>query len=400
MFTANYVEIVVAHWFQNNQTIFRIPCHNMLVQFKLTLLFNPFFSNPSYTLQLVLAIYLAIKHFRYFLEGREFHIQTDHKPLIYALSSRLDHHSPRQIRHLDFISQFTSDLRYVPGSANTAADALSRSSANALQVNTSSPVVDFRELALAQTDDPELAKLLADSSLHFERVPLALSKGQEIICDVSTSIQRPYVPECFRQAIFDAFHNLSHPGIRATQRLVTNHFVWPSVNSDVRRWARSCLQCQRAEVHCHTVAPLYTFATPDARFDHVLWVPCLPPMVLCIFSPALTTSRGGQRLYLSRTGLPTRWPKHLFRHGFLYLVYPPLSPQTTEDSSNQTSLTQLLGTKHVRITSYHPIANALVKQFHRHLKSALKASPQPEHWTNTTIGAFGDPHLAQARPRL
>ena len=123
------------------------------------------------------AIYLAIKLFRYFLEGREFHIQTDHKFLIYALSSRLDGHSPRQIRHLDFISQFTSDLRCVPGSANTAADALSHSSANALHVGTSSPVVDFHELALAQTDDPKLAKLLAYSSLHFERVPLALSKS-------------------------------------------------------------------------------------------------------------------------------------------------------------------------------------------------------------------------------
>ncbi len=35
----------------------------------------------------LLAIYLAIKHFRYFLEGRDFHVLTDHKPLIYALSS-------------------------------------------------------------------------------------------------------------------------------------------------------------------------------------------------------------------------------------------------------------------------------------------------------------------------
>ncbi len=34
-----------------------------------------------------LAIYLAIKNFRYFLEGRDFHVLTDHKPLIYALSS-------------------------------------------------------------------------------------------------------------------------------------------------------------------------------------------------------------------------------------------------------------------------------------------------------------------------
>ena len=52
----------------------------------------------------LLAIYLAIKCFRYFLERRDFHMLTDHKPLIYALSSRLDRHSPRQIHHLDFIS--------------------------------------------------------------------------------------------------------------------------------------------------------------------------------------------------------------------------------------------------------------------------------------------------------
>ena len=84
-------------------------------------------------------------------------------------------------------------------------------------------------------------------------------------------------------------------------------------------------------------------AVPSPPWTHcsimsisILWDPCLPPMVLCICSPALTASRGGQTLYLSRTVLPTRWPKHWFRDGFLDLVYPPLSPQTAEDSLNQT----------------------------------------------------------------
>ena len=36
----------------------------------------------------LLAIYLAIKHFRHFVEGRKFHIVTDHKPLTFALSSK------------------------------------------------------------------------------------------------------------------------------------------------------------------------------------------------------------------------------------------------------------------------------------------------------------------------
>ena len=34
----------------------------------------------------LLAVYLALKHFRYFLEGRSFHVMTDHKPLTYSFS--------------------------------------------------------------------------------------------------------------------------------------------------------------------------------------------------------------------------------------------------------------------------------------------------------------------------
>ena len=90
----------------------------------------------------LLAVYLSIKHFRYFVEGRTFHVLTDHKPLVYALHTRPSKHSPRQARHLDFIAQFTSDLRHIKGTATTPADALSRIEVNALSSNTL-PVIDF-----------------------------------------------------------------------------------------------------------------------------------------------------------------------------------------------------------------------------------------------------------------
>ena len=61
----------------------------------------------------LLAMYLAIRHYRCFVEGHEFHVCTDHKPLTYASNTRPNHHSPRQIRYLDFITQFTSDIRFV-----------------------------------------------------------------------------------------------------------------------------------------------------------------------------------------------------------------------------------------------------------------------------------------------
>ena len=41
------------------------------------------------------------------LEGRQFHILTDHKPLTFALNVRPDRHSPHQAWQLDFIAQFT-----------------------------------------------------------------------------------------------------------------------------------------------------------------------------------------------------------------------------------------------------------------------------------------------------
>ena len=141
-------------------------------------------------------------------------------------------------------------------------------------------------------------------------------------------------------------------------------------------------------LHRHTVAPLGIFANPDAWFDHVhidLVGPLPPPMVLCICSPALTASRGSQRLYPSWTVLPTWWPKHVFRHGFLDLVYPPLSPQTAEDSSNQTCGRPLFS--YLVLNTY---AQLLTTPSPMDLSSGstdtlinLKASPQPEHWTNT-----------------
>ena len=85
----------------------------------------------------------------------------------------------------------------------------------------------------------------------------------------STGKKLPYVPPTFRRQVFDALHSLAHPGICATQHLLTTHYVWPGINSDVRQWTHQCIQCQRNKVHRHTVTPLSTFNTPDARFDHV-----------------------------------------------------------------------------------------------------------------------------------
>ena len=66
----------------------------------------------------LLAIYLAIKHFRHFLEGRDFIIFTDHKPLTFSFNMKSDKYSLRENRHTDYISQFSTDICHISGNEN------------------------------------------------------------------------------------------------------------------------------------------------------------------------------------------------------------------------------------------------------------------------------------------
>lgn len=116
----------------------------------------------------LLAIYLAIRHYRHILEGREFTVYTDHKPLVYALSAKVDKHNARDMRYHDYISQFTTDIQYIKGSSNTVADTLSRSCLNSIQTHT----LNFDALVDEQEQDDTLRTVKTDTSLRLEKHPL------------------------------------------------------------------------------------------------------------------------------------------------------------------------------------------------------------------------------------
>ena len=163
------------------------------------------------------------------LEARHFMVFTDHKPLIYAFHQRRDKCSPRQFNHLDFISQFTTDIRHISGQDNIVADALSR-----VEAITAPPTHDA--IAAAQSGDVELQRLLgSDTALRLTKfqVPGTLA---EFYCDISTGKARPYIPVSLRQQVFQSLHSLSHPGIKASVKLIAQRFVWPNMQKDCRTW--------------------------------------------------------------------------------------------------------------------------------------------------------------------
>ncbi|GFW10559.1 uncharacterized protein TNCV_893541 [Trichonephila clavipes] len=122
----------------------------------------------------LLGIYLSV-NFKHLLEGNDFVIYTDHKPLTFAFKQKNEKASPRQQRQL-YISEFSCNIQHVLGKDNVVADALSR--IHSISKST------LRKLQKKQTTDEELQILLHNNSLKFK--PSTLPSGKKLWCDIST----------------------------------------------------------------------------------------------------------------------------------------------------------------------------------------------------------------------
>ncbi len=171
----------------------------------------------------------GIKNFRSQLEGRPFQLWTDHKPLIFALHRVSLPTSGRQQCHLAFISEYTNQLVYVPGTSNLVVDALSRPAAAAAgtarvcaAIADRSPL-DLKDMALRQILCPQVQALRSSSGLCI----ITQKVGDlDLIGDSSTGTFRPLVPRDLRRQIFEYLHRTTHPGRRANRRLISSRYVW------------------------------------------------------------------------------------------------------------------------------------------------------------------------------
>lgn len=223
----------------------------------------------------LLAMYMAIKHFRYMIEGRPITLYTDHKPLVYAFKKNAigPNDTPRRLRHLDFILQFCNSIEHISGSDNIVADSLSRISA----IDTPSPI-DYQELAEAQEKDEELKSLRQSENLQFKKIYTPYS-NIPIYCEVSGNTARPFLPKEFRASAYKATHEISHPSIRTTKRMICNKYFWKSMNKDITEWTKSCMNCQKSKIQRHTISPLGSFGRSD-RFEH-LHIDIVGPLTYC-----------------------------------------------------------------------------------------------------------------------
>ena len=97
--------------------------------------------------------------------------------------------SSRQFRHLEFKSQFTSDIRHISGEDNIVADALSRIEE-----------LNYEALAASQQDDEELQSYRENNSALQLRLIHIPDTNATVFFNVSSaSIENQSIPKGNRQ---------------------------------------------------------------------------------------------------------------------------------------------------------------------------------------------------------
>lgn len=324
------------------------------------------------------AVAWALKKFRHLVEGRIFHVLTDHKPLVGALKKKTDAVSARQQRQLSFISEFTSDLRHVAGEDNHVADLLSRPPVSVSQVNLG---LDMEAVALAQQSDRDVLAMEAATTIPTFRVPLESERHPDLylVCTRKLGYTQVVLPTGFRRELVQILHRIAHPGVKATKLLVLRQATWPGLQRDVAEYVRNCRQCLRAKTVRHVRSPKQPFEEVDGRFSHVH---------IDVVGP-LPEVRGTRYLFTVVDRF-TRWIEAV-----------PMESQTADSCANAFGLfwvsrfgaptvitsdqgrafvsdiwsrvAKALGARHAFTSPYHPQANGMVERFHRRLKEAFRA---------------------------
>ncbi|GJP49466.1 hypothetical protein CLOM_g8665 [Closterium sp. NIES-68] len=289
-----------------------------------------------------LAIVIAFKAWRCYLEGRQTTVYTDHCSLKYLKTQPTL--SRRQVRWIDFLeTHFHYDIVYKPDHKNKA-DALSRPA-------------------------------------HWGN-DIAYRKG-------STKIWVPNYPP-LRQLLLEEYHDVlyaGHFGSNKTLTGIAKHYYWPHLADDVQKFVTSCDTCQRMKSSKQKKAGLLQpLPVPEQSWQVVSldFITGLPPTtsghdaILVVidkfskmghFIPTHTTARTKEtaqlfvRYIISQHGIPTT-------------LISDRDPKFT--SKFWKELMSLLGTKLAMSSAYHPQTDGHTERLNQIVEQLLRAACKDE----------------------
>lgn len=226
-----------------------------------------------------------------YLVGLQFHVHTDHKPLIYlfAADKPLDAVPPRIQRFRLRMMRYSFSISYVPGATLCTADALSRLPLR--DVDSTIPDIDaFVAAAVAAVplhdaliDDIRTATAMdtvLQQVLHhchagwpdLTKLPpevrqFAHSREHLTVCDGLLMYDaRIVVPLALRDRMLRALHE-AHQGIVKMRERARTAIWWPKMSDEIERVASSCTTC--AHWRTPPAEPLLPSPLPDLPWQKV-----------------------------------------------------------------------------------------------------------------------------------
>ena len=358
------------------------------------------------------ALYMAVRHFRFRIRGRELIFRTDHKSLINALSNPEGQHSPQERRMIYHLKEYSPTIMYLPGGENVIADFLSRPEHYCHNVATQTPdMVDIgmvaedsitSQLTLSLISQEQGLDDLAGNRTDLEaKLPTGTSLITKSVTDGDATFSvlgvldddldhfRPYVPETLRFAAFRQLHGKIHQGKEKTHDVVSTYYFWPTLKSDLDNWTKTCPICQKCKISRHSRQKLQFFPSGFRRLSavHVDLMGPLP--VSSDYSKYVLTMRDRETGFLVTSALTDKTASSVvtaLKSNFISSFGVPgliISDNGREFTSNEfeTFCTDL-GINHKFVTSYHPQANGMIERIHRTMKVAFRSLDEPSEWAD------------------
>lgn len=209
----------------------------------------------SYELE-TLALVNGIKHFRHFLQGRQFTVITDCNSLR-ASRTKADL-TPRVHRWWAFLQSFDFDILYRDGKRMGHVDFLSRNplpsedvKQKVVEKHVNLLEISKNWLHAEQQGDPEIIEII--SKLNNNEITEDLSNTYQIISGVlHRKIQRngrtrslPIVPRAFRWSVINHVHeSIMHLGWEKTLEKAFDFYWFSNMRKYVRKFVENCMTCK------------------------------------------------------------------------------------------------------------------------------------------------------------
>lgn len=233
-----------------------------------------------------LAITWACEKFDFYLVGRIFEIETDHKPLVPLLGSKDLCDLPLRVQRFKMrLMRYQYSIFHTPGSGMFIADLLSRPPTvrdvvkiqrvemHAERYVNAIKDVDLELIKRYGLEDKDYADILRGIDGDWPRVMTAEVKRVRSNADSLSIVDgmimmnsRLYVPMKMREEMLRKLHS-GHQGIVKTVRRSRDAVWWPSLNKEVKEMVESCNICIKNQRM--RFSPLKPSVLPEGPWEEV-----------------------------------------------------------------------------------------------------------------------------------